>query len=155
MPFSSLVHSTTRTVRRGRRFSFFMRRSASHVTTQPPPSSVAPAPTSHESRWPPTTTNLVRLLAAAQLADDVGRFGVGLEVRLHLQPHDDAVAAIGHALQPIGVLGGDRPRRESAARPAVYCSAPVWGVRSPGGPTERTSAATAPSRAARDGPSER
>jgi hypothetical protein len=53
-----LVHNTTRTVRRGRRFSFFMIRSASHVTMQPPPSSVAPAPTSHESRCPLTTTIL-------------------------------------------------------------------------------------------------
>ena len=37
----------------------------------------------------------------------------------------------------------------------AYCRLPVWGVRSPGGPIDRTSDATAPSRAARDGPSER
>ena len=49
-PFSSFVNRITRTVRRARRLSFFMRRSASQVTTHPPPSSVAPAPTSHESR---------------------------------------------------------------------------------------------------------
>ena len=49
-------------------------------------------------------------LAAADLADDVGRFGVGLEVSLHLQPHHHFVAAVGHPLQAVGVLGGDGGR---------------------------------------------
>ena len=33
-----------------------MRRSASQATITPPPSSIAPVPTSHESLWPPITT---------------------------------------------------------------------------------------------------
>src|SRR6185295_6771987 len=52
--------------------------------------------------------DLLGPLASADLADDVRRRRVGLEVRLHLQPDDDAAAAIGHALQAIGVLGADR-----------------------------------------------
>ena len=35
------------------------------------------------------------------------------------------------------------------------CSIPVWGVRNPGGPIERTRTATAPHRAARDAESDR
>ena len=57
-------------------------------------------------------------LAAAKLADDVRGQRFGLEVRFHLQAHDD-VAALGEALQAIGVLGGDR-RRGNVRR--------VWGV---------------------------
>ena len=110
-PFSSLVHSTTRTVRRGRRFSFFISRSASHVTTQPPPSSVEPVPTSHESKWPLDDHDFVGQLAAADLADDVGRVGVGEEVRLHLEPDPRRRAAVLHALQPVGVLDRDRGGR--------------------------------------------
>ena len=53
---SSSVHPTTRTVRRGRRPSVFMSRTASHAATTPPASSIAPCPTSHESMWPPITT---------------------------------------------------------------------------------------------------
>ena len=34
--------------------------------------------------------DFVRLLAAADFADDVRRFRVGVEMRLHLQPDDDA-----------------------------------------------------------------
>ena len=83
-PFSSLVNSTTRTVRRGRRFSFFISRSASHVTMQPPPSSLAPVPTSQRVEVPADDHDLIRVLAAADLANHVRRFGVGFEMRLHL-----------------------------------------------------------------------
>ena len=47
------------------------------------------------------------LLASANLADDVRRLDVALDVRFHLQAHDDAGAAIGDPLQTIRVLGGD------------------------------------------------
>ena len=55
-PFSSFVHNTTRMVRRGLRPAFMMSRAASHAARQPPPSSIAPWPTSHESMWPLTMT---------------------------------------------------------------------------------------------------
>ena len=51
-----LAESDARTVRRGRRPSAFIRRTASHATTTPPASSIAPCPTSHESMCPPITT---------------------------------------------------------------------------------------------------
>ena len=119
---------------------------------QPPPSSLAPVPTSHESKWPPTSDDLLRPLASAKLADDVVGLAVGLEVRLHRQLHADRHAAVLQPLEAVGVLGGNRRRgnlRPLSARSAV---APVCGVRSPVGPTERTSTATAPSAAAREGP---
>jgi len=50
-------------------------------------------------------------LTAADLADDVGRLGVGFEVRVHLQPHDDPGAAVGEALQAVAVFGRDRGGR--------------------------------------------
>ena len=43
----------------------------------------------------------VGALAPTQLADDVGRFDVGFEVGVHLEPYGDAAAAVGHALEPI------------------------------------------------------
>src|SRR5205814_8573996 len=51
--------------------------------------------------------DLLGLLASADLADNVRRRNVWLEMRLHRQTHDDAIAAVGHALQTIGVLGGN------------------------------------------------
>ena len=81
-----------------------MMRSASHDTTQPPPSSVAPAPTSHESRWPLTTTissgRSRPRISPTTLADSTS----GSKWRLHPKADDDAVVAVGHALQPVGVL---------------------------------------------------
>ena len=56
--------------------------------------------------------DLVGTLAPADLADDVGRVGVGQELGLHLQPDPDLRAAVLHALQPLGVLGRDRRRRD-------------------------------------------
>ena len=55
-------------------------------------------------------------LAAADLADDVRRVGIGQELGLHLQADADLRAAVLHALQALGVLDRDRGRRESAAR---------------------------------------
>ena len=99
--------------------------------------------------------DFVRLLASADLADDVGRLGVGLEVRLHLQPHDDPAAAIRHALQPIGVLGRNRRgrnllrvARRTAARRCAACAGRRCRRRG-------SACATAPWRAARDGPPDR
>ena len=59
--------------------------------------------------------DLVGKFAAANLADDVGRFDVGFEARLHPQPHANTPPAVGQPLHALGVLGGDRrgrnPRR--------------------------------------------
>ena len=57
------------------------------------------------------------------LADSTSR----LEVRLHLQPHDDAVAAVAHALQPIGVFTGDRGGGDFRRVRVRIASAPVCG----------------------------
>ena len=76
-PFSSLVQSTTRTVRRGRSPSRCISRTASHAATAPPPSSIAPCPTSQESMWPPSDDHLVRLLPADHLGHHVARRRVG------------------------------------------------------------------------------
>ena len=51
--------------------------------------------------------DLVRPLAAADLADHVRRFHVAFHVRVHAEVHDDGTAAFGHPLQPIGIFGGD------------------------------------------------
>jgi hypothetical protein len=48
--------------------------------------------------------DFIRKLAAPDLADHVRRFGVGVEMRIHLQADDDLVLAVGHALQAIGVF---------------------------------------------------
>ena len=91
-------------------------------------------------------------LASAQLADDVGGLDLAFEVRLHLQAHDDPLAAAGHALQKIRILGRDRScgnfRGVGPVLRARPCAAGEGlSVRSIG-----SRAATAPWRAARDGP---
>mmetsp|Transcript_4602 Transcript_4602/g.16197 ORF Transcript_4602/g.16197 Transcript_4602/m.16197 type:complete len:214 (+) Transcript_4602:97-738(+) len=55
-PFSSFTHPMARMVRRGWRPASFSTRRACHAAMMPPPSSIAPVPTSQESVWPPTTT---------------------------------------------------------------------------------------------------
>ena len=55
--------------------------------------------------------DLVGPFSSAPITDHVGRFGIGFEMRLHLQPDGDARAAVGHPLQAIGVLRGDGRRR--------------------------------------------
>jgi hypothetical protein len=110
-----LVQSTTRTVRRGRRFSRFISRTASHAATLPPPSSIAPWPTSHESMWPPITTTSSGLLAADDLGHHVARRHVGQRARAHLERTHDALAAILHAVQHHGVLHAQRGRRDLRA----------------------------------------
>ena len=55
--------------------------------------------------------DLLGLLAALDLADDVEGFDVGIELRLHLEAHADLHAAIDEALDAIGVLRGDRRGR--------------------------------------------
>ena len=55
--------------------------------------------------------DFVGLFAPANLADDVRRFDVRLEVRIHLQPHHDARTSVRHPLQTIGVFSRDRRGR--------------------------------------------
>ena len=72
--------------------------------------------------------DFVRQLAAAELADHVGRVGVGQEVRLHRRASGARRAAIAHALQPRGILGRHRgggnlrlPVGVGAARRCAAC----------------------------------
>ncbi len=60
---------------------------------------------------PADDDDFVGFLAPPDFSDDVGGRRVGLEMRVHPQTHDDAAAAVGHALQQIGVLGRNRRRR--------------------------------------------
>ena len=128
-PFSSFVHSTTRTVRRGRRFSFFIRRSASHVTTHPPPSSVDPVPTSHESKWPPMTTTSSGSSRPRSSPTTLAESASGRKCASISSCRRDGRAAVLHALQPVGILGRHRGgrnlrlrRRRSAARRCAACA---------------------------------
>ena len=82
--------------------------------------------------------DFVGFFASANLADDVGRLGVGVEMRLHLQPDDDRVAAVGHALQPVGVFGRDGRCRDLRRVSRVLQRAGVRRAQA-GGPTDRTS----------------
>ena len=102
----------------------------------PPPSSVEPVPTSHESKWPPTTTISSGRLAAADLADDVEGVGVGQEPRLHPQPQADPGAAVLHPLQPLGVLGRHRRGRESSAARRRSGARRCAASAGPAGPTD-------------------
>jgi hypothetical protein len=54
--------------------------------------------------------DLVRLLSAFKLRDDVGRLGVGQEARLHPEAQAGALAAVVHALQHLRALDGDGGR---------------------------------------------
>ena len=106
-------------VRFGLSPSCFISRTASHAATLQPPSSIAPCPTSHESMCPPSTTTSSGFSDAAQLGDDVARRRVGQHLRVHLQRHDDLVAAILHAMQHLGVLDAERRRRQLRERRVV------------------------------------
>ena len=91
--------------------SFFISRTDSHVTMHPTPSSDAPMPTSHESKWPPTRTissgSSLPRISPMTLADSAS----ALESRLHPQPDAHAPAAIGDPLHALGVFGRDRRGR--------------------------------------------
>ena len=114
-PFSSLVHSTTRTVRRGRRFNCL------HQAQRLPHHHASAAIVGRSGPDVPRVDvaadddHFVRQLAAAQLADDVGRLGVGQEVRLHDELQAHRRSSIAHALQAGGILGRHRSAQEFAA----------------------------------------
>src|SRR5947209_8773939 len=55
--------------------------------------------------------DLFGFLAAPKLADDVCGLDIWFEVRLHLQPDDNAPAPLDHPLQTIGVFAGNRSGR--------------------------------------------
>ncbi len=131
-----------------------MIRSASHVTTHPPPSSVAPAPTSHESRWPLTTTispgRSRPRISPTTFADSTSGSKCAsifrrTTIRLPRSAMRCSRSASSVVIAAAGIFGAS----------LEYCSAPVCGVRRPPGPTARTSMPMAPWRAARDGPAER
>ena len=107
-------------MRRGRSPRLFTIRSASHVAMHPPPSSVAPVPTSHESKWPPDDHDFFRSFAPADFRDDVRGLDVREKVRLHAEADGHAGAARLEPLQPLGIFGGDRGRGD--ARRAVGIS---------------------------------
>ncbi len=56
--------------------------------------------------------HLVRLLAPADLGDDVGGVGLAFEPSLHRERDGHGLAGRGHPAQPLGVLDGDRGRRD-------------------------------------------
>src|SRR6185295_18552109 len=51
--------------------------------------------------------------APADLGDDIGGLDVRLDVPLHPQPHDYAIAAGGHAIEGVGVFAADRGGRNA------------------------------------------
>ena len=104
------MKSTTRTVRRGRRFSFFISRSASHVTMHPPPSSVEPVPTSQESKWPPTTTTSSGRSRPRISPTTLAESASGRNFASIFRRSADLRAAVLHALQALGVLDRDGGR---------------------------------------------
>ena len=70
--------------------------------------------------------DLVGSLASAQLGDDVGRIGVRLEMRLHLQAHAKTLAAGCLARESLRVFSRDRRRRNLRHARAVDEHAGVW-----------------------------
>ena len=77
----------------------------------PPASSLAPVPTSHESKWHDTTTISSGRSRPRSSRDDVGRVGVGIETRFHLQAHAQTLATGRQAREPLCVFGRDRGSR--------------------------------------------
>ncbi len=51
--------------------------------------------------------DFVGAFATADLGDDVGRVGVGKELRVHFQPDAHFRAPVLHALEALGVLDRD------------------------------------------------
>ena len=136
--------------------SFFISRAASHVTMHPTAIVRGAAGRVPRVEVAADEHDFLGLLAAADLADDVERLDVGLEAGLHLQAQAHADAAVHQPLDAfdassVGNGGGGNLRDRVVA--VVHAA----GVRraQPGGPTERTSAATAPCREAARAPPER
>ena len=147
MPFSSFVHNTTRTVRLGRRPSLSISRAASHAARQPPPSSIAPCPTSHESMWPLTMT----------ISSGFSRPGISA-MTFREMPSGSVRASIFNrtrivsprAAMRVSILASSSDRAACGIflTALAYDMPPVCGVCIENGPTDRIKLATAPARAA-------
>ena len=72
--------------------------------------------------------DFLRPLTSAPFADNVRGGRVGFEMRFHLQPQHDPLAAVGHPLQAIRVFAGDPGRRNLRRRRRIVHLA---GVRQP------------------------
>ena len=88
--------------------------------------------------------DLVRLLAPADLGDDVGGVGLALEPRLHESETVTASPGRGHAPQPLRVLDRDRRPPGSSARPPRSRGLPCGERRASGPWPSARATATAP-----------
>ena len=131
-----------------------MSRTASHAPTAPPPSSIAPCPTSHESMWPPSTTT---------------SSGFSRPTISAITLRDGASGSLRAPMRRVSTTGSPRSWNRCSIMASSTLSAaagilavvesyrvwPVWGLRIEFDATDRMRQATAPTRAAADGPSVR
>ena len=120
---------------------------------QPPPSSLAPVPTSHESKCPPISTISCGSSRPRNSPTTLCGAGCRPRSRFHREPDPNGDTAILETLKPVGVFGGDG-RGGNLGEPGFAGGARVRRAQTRR-PADRTSVATAPRLAAWDGPVER